>query len=185
MSDFRFASSTAAALVGELGIDPATIDGTGRGGKITAADVRAAGAADAPEVPEGLGEHGQALWGEILAEVHEAEGDWELDRRELHFLERACRVEDELRALEAVIDRDGSTVTGSRGQLVVHPALSEARQLRLVQLRLLSALEIADPAVASTPARQQKRRAADARWGRRDHIQKRRRAVRERASSDG
>jgi hypothetical protein len=72
-----------------------------------------------------------------------AEG-WELDARELHLLERACRCADELDDLEAAVDADGVVVKGSRGQASVHPALSEARQLRLVQLRLLGGIQLPD-----------------------------------------
>lgn len=86
-----------------------------------------------------LGFEGQRLWESIVGDL--AEG-WELDARELHLLERACRCADDLAALEAAIDADGPTTTGSRGQTVVHPALGEARHLRLVQLRLLAALDL-------------------------------------------
>ena len=69
--------------------------------------------------------------------------------------------------LDAAVERDGATVKGSRGQLVVNPALSEARQLELVQLRLLSALELVDPkASRTTPTEARARRGASARWNR-------------------
>jgi len=91
---------------------------------------------------------------------------WELDARELHLLDRACRCADDMALLEIVIAKDGVTTVGSRNQVVVHPALQEVRQLRLVQLRLLGALEIADPAslAGKTAAQQQGRRAVQARW---------------------
>lgn len=114
--------------------------------------------------PTGLGEAGKALWGCIVNDL--ADG-WELDARELHFLAQACTIEDELVLLEAAVDSSGATTEGSRGQTVVHPALSEARQLRLTQLRLLSAIEMTDPQAAvrsSTPAQARARRAANARW---------------------
>jgi hypothetical protein len=114
--------------------------------------------------PVGLGAAGKALWKSILADVGEG---WRLDARERDFLARACRCADELGALEAVVDRDGATVAGSRGQLVTHPALSEARQVRLVLLRLLSSIELVDPAAgerSATPAQARARRAANARW---------------------
>ena len=69
-----------------------------------------------------------------------------MDARELHLLERACRVEDELRELERVVDADGLMSTGSTGQPTIHPALAEARQLRLVQQRLLGSIELCNPA---------------------------------------
>lgn len=75
-----------------------------------------------------------------------------------------------MRALETVVDKDGSTSTGSKGQIVVHPAILECRQLRLTQLRLLSSLEMEDPEARhsrGTPASKRARRAAEARYGRR------------------
>src|SRR5436190_21581081 len=81
----------------------------------------------ADAIPKGLSAPGKALWRAILGDL---EDGWELDRRELHFLERACRAEDQLGALEAVVAKDGSTVSGSRGQTVVHPAVGEARHWR-------------------------------------------------------
>lgn len=92
---------------------------------------------------------------------------WQPDARELHLLARGCRCADELAALEKAIDRDGVTVKGSRGQTVIHPAVSEARQLRLAQMRLLGAIEMVDPesAKSATPNQARARRAAEARWG--------------------
>ena len=94
------------------------------------------------EPPAELGDAGQRLWTSIVDDVGEG---WRLDAREVHLLERACRVEDELRELERVIDDDGLMSTGSAGQPTIHPALAEARQLRLVQQRLLGGIELCDP----------------------------------------
>lgn len=115
--------------------------------------------------PKGLKANGKALWKAIIDGL---EPGWGLDSRELHSLERACRCEDDMRALEKVVDRDGPMATGSKGQAVVHPAVLECRQLRLTQLRLLSALEMEDPAstpIRATPASKRARRAAQSRWG--------------------
>jgi P27 family predicted phage terminase small subunit len=117
-----------------------------------------------PAVPKGLKPSGKALWKAILGDL---ENGWELDRRELHLLERACRVEDEMRDLEAVVDKEGPTTRGSTGQVVVHPAVLESRQLKVTQLRLLSALELQDPDGRSTPSSQRARRAAQSRHGHR------------------
>lgn len=117
--------------------------------------------------PRGLGVAGTDLWTAIVEDLAD---DWTLDARERQFLERACRCADELLALQDAVDRDGVTVVGSRGQVVTHPALSEARQLRLVLLRLLSALEMTDPLRsqrAATPAQARARKAAEARWAQR------------------
>jgi hypothetical protein len=120
--------------------------------------------AEPTRAPAALRSAGRALWESILGDLG---AGWELDARELHLLERACRCADDLAALEAAVDTDGATVKGSRGQTVVHPALSEARQLRLTQARLLGSLELADPAERSTaPARARARKAAEARRSR-------------------
>lgn len=80
-----------------------------------------------PSAPAGIGEPGAALWRSILGDL---DAGWELGSRELHLLARAARCADELANLEAVVDRDGVTVTGARSQVIVHPAVTEARQWR-------------------------------------------------------
>jgi P27 family predicted phage terminase small subunit len=121
-------------------------------------------AAKRPEPPKSLRAPGKRLWRAILRDL---DPGWELDARELHMLLRACRCADELDRLERVLDRDGVTVEGSRGQTIVHPALSEARQIRLAQMRLLGAIELVDPQAAirsATPAQARARKAAETRW---------------------
>ncbi len=118
-----------------------------------------------PKPPAGLKASGRALWRQILSDLAE---NWELDHRELALLREAAIIADQLADLDAVLKRDGVTITGSRGQTVVHPALSEARQLRLAALRLLGALEMVDPRAAkrsATPAQARARKAAESRWG--------------------
>jgi hypothetical protein len=117
-----------------------------------------------PASPEGLNGPGKALWEAIVADV--AEG-WELDRREEHLLMRACRCEDELVEIETTVNRDGVTVAGSRGQTIVHPAITEARQLPdAVQApRRARASDPRDARGTSTPAQARARRAAATRWG--------------------
>jgi hypothetical protein len=118
---------------------------------------------DAESPPEGLRGAGRDLWSAIHADLHE---DFEFDARELHLLERACRCADELADLEQAVDADGVLVTGSRGQTAVHPALSEARQLRLVQLRLLGGIHLPDAdEVPRTVTGLRAQRAARSRWG--------------------
>jgi P27 family predicted phage terminase small subunit len=116
-----------------------------------------------PAAPKALGAAGKRLWKSIAADI---EPGWRLDARELHLLERACRIEDEVRDLERVVDKDGLVTTGSRGQAVVHPALTEARQLRVVQQRLLGGVELCDPRHGSATTNGARARvAANARWG--------------------
>lgn len=117
-------------------------------------------------VPVGLGVEGEALWGRIVADLDDS---WELDERELALLEEAAKTADELAELGEALDREGMTVTGSRGQPVLHPAVGEIRQMRTLLLRLLGALELADPVdslKSATPEQARKRRAATSKWAR-------------------
>lgn len=118
-----------------------------------------------PRPPAGLGKAGAALWRAIVADVGTG---WRLDSRDKQFLLSACVTADRIVALEKAIDRDGVTVKGSRGQIVPHPCISEVRQLELVQLRQLSAVELTNPADAkrpASPASTRAQRAAQSRWG--------------------
>jgi hypothetical protein len=115
-------------------------------------------------VPAGLGVAGTALWTRIVADL---EPPWHLDERELALLTEAARTADDIEALDASIAEQGRTVQGSKGQLVLHPGIAEVRQLRALQLRLLSALALTDPEEAGasgTPHQSRARRAAKARW---------------------
>jgi hypothetical protein len=57
-----------------------------------------------------------------------------------------------MRELERIVDAEGLTTNGSRGQTAIHPALAEARQLRQVQQRLLGAVELCDPSAGTRSA---------------------------------
>lgn len=117
-----------------------------------------------PAPPADLQAPGKALWEAIFGDLS---ADWTLDARERHLLHRAARCADEIAVLEASADRDGVIVTGSRGQAATHPAISEARQLRLTELRLLRELELEDPTAIrsrATPSARRARRAAETRW---------------------
>jgi hypothetical protein len=108
---------------------------------------------------------GEQLRARIAAE-YERNG-YEPDGREAELIDRACSTAESIAALEVVLDADGPTTKGSRGQVVLHPAVSELRQQRLVLLRLLGALDFGSDD-AEQPradlASQRGRRAAQARW---------------------
>lgn len=115
-----------------------------------------------PDPPKALGKDGRRLWRAIVAAL---DVDWQLDRRELHLLERAAKIEDRLAELDAALDAEGPLARGSKGQPVAHPALQESRQLALAQRRLLRDLELADPDKRRDPiVSARARRAARARW---------------------
>lgn len=69
---------------------------------------------------------------------------FDLTSAEALLLDEVARTIDTLDALAAVIDRDGVTTAGSTGQIVVHPAVSEARMARATLQRLLSGLGLAE-----------------------------------------
>jgi hypothetical protein len=83
-----------------------------------------------PPVPKGTGPGGAKLWRETLSRYC-------FEEHELRMLREAVRTTDELDALAAVVAAEGVTI-GAK----VHPALIEARQLRLVLARLIAALRI-------------------------------------------
>jgi P27 family predicted phage terminase small subunit len=115
-----------------------------------------------PDPPKGLGKDGRKLWRAIIGAL---DADWQLDRRELHLLERAAKIEDRLAELDAAVDADGPVVVGSKGQPVAHPGLQESRQLALAQHRLLRDLELSNPDKRRDPiVSARARRAARARW---------------------
>ncbi len=113
--------------------------------------------------PDGLKSDGRLLWFSITGAV--ASGHT-LDAKALHLLERACRCADEIALLDAQVDEDGPVVKGSRGQPTIHPAISEARLLRLVELRLLGQIDLGGDDEPETQARRKARHAAEARWNR-------------------
>jgi P27 family predicted phage terminase small subunit len=114
-----------------------------------------------PKAPQGLHKAGQALWRAVLGDLT---ADWELTVAELHVLGRACECADRIGDLEAQIEADGLTTTGSRGQVVLHPAVSEVRQWQLTEAKLLGSLDLSPP--AETPVQSRAQRAANTRWSR-------------------
>jgi hypothetical protein len=97
-----------------------------------------------PSVPEGIeSEAARNLWECAMR-------DYEFDPPDAALLTEIVRTVDNLESLDATIRRDGLTVAGSKGQRRVHPALVEARQLRVVLARLVNAARL--PVGAVEPA---------------------------------
>lgn len=82
--------------------------------------------------PPGLGTRGRKLWRAIT-------GEFELPEHEAGLLLEACRTSDDLDRLAAVVAAEGVVVDGKP-----HPALVEARQLRIVLSRLVASLRVPD-----------------------------------------
>lgn len=115
----------------------------------------------AQRAPAGLGAKGKALWRTVTAGLR-------LRADELEILAAACRTADQIADLEAAIDK--TLVAGSRGQLVVHPAIPELRQQRQLLASLLGRLDLPEDRSGigsewdGLTSSQRARKAARARW---------------------
>jgi hypothetical protein len=65
------------------------------------------------------------------------------------LLDSVCAALDTIEQLESDVKRDGRTVSGSRGQPIVNPAIPELRQQRAALAKLLAELELESDASRS------------------------------------
>jgi hypothetical protein len=93
----------------------------------------------------------------------------------LAILEQACKATDRIAELDAAMDGQPLTVLGSARQLTIHPLIAEVRSQRGRLASLLKALALPDgqedeeaEEAKALPRTQQARRAAHARWGKRN-----------------
>lgn len=122
-----------------------------------------------------MGAEGRRLWEAVWA-------TYDLDDFEVPPLVQACRLADTVAELEATIAAEGMTVAGSKGQPVLHPAVSELRQSRMAVARLLGQIAFPTgvgsdgragsgspdhptPPIGLTAKQRQAVKAARARWG--------------------
>lgn len=105
-------------------------------------------------IPESLGEAGSALWSSIV-------GKYELRPDELVTLQAACGQADMVSQIEDALVGESLMITGSQGQMVLHPLISEVRQHRSTLARLLAGLKLPDE---SGERPNQQRQAAQSRW---------------------
>jgi hypothetical protein len=88
-----------------------------------------------PAAPAGAKAAGRRLWRSVLRE-------YELEEHELALLREMVRAVDHLDDLAAVVAKDGLMVPGPGMTERVHPAVVEARQLRIALARLAAALRL-------------------------------------------
>jgi P27 family predicted phage terminase small subunit len=117
-----------------------------------------------PRAPAGLGTTGRAFWRHVHHEYAE------LEQGETALLTQACRTLDTITELERAAADDGTMITGSAGQPVLHPAITEIRLQRTAFARLLDQLGLPtedSQAAPASPAARRAQKAAQARWARR------------------
>ena len=110
-------------------------------------------------VPSSLGVAGAQLYREVA-------GTWTLRADEKRVLLDACAEADLVDDLAEAMDGQQKLVTGSQGQLVINPLISEQRQHRMALASLLKQLKLPDES-ADESRSTQARNAANARWGKR------------------
>jgi hypothetical protein len=98
---------------------------------------------------EGLPETWSEGARETFAQVAES---FDLDTSAEATLFHACALESQADHLDAQVLADGRMIPGSSGQLVLHPAISEARLTRVAAVAALRALGIAAGQSASSSA---------------------------------
>lgn len=112
--------------------------------------------------PQHLRESGSQLWEAVTAK-------YALRADELRVLEDACSEADIIDMLRMLIDGDLMT-TGSKGQMILIPAVSEIRQHRAVLASLMRQLKLpedGDEDKAAGERSAKAREAAQSRWARR------------------
>lgn len=110
--------------------------------------------------PDRLGPKGKSLW--------EIATTYELRPDELRVLEDACREADLIERLEIELRNAPLMVSGSMGQQVSSPLVSELRQHRATLNTLLKALKLPDDGAkaGAEDVSSKARAAAHARWSR-------------------
>ena len=122
---------------------------------------------DSVRPPRGLGIHGRRLWRSVAEEL--AEDDLMLTATERNWLHSACKLSDQVAVVESALKNAPMYMTGSMGQSVSNPLLSELRQLHLAVSLTLSRLKIEPPeapGLGIVGGSNHQRRGANMRWGR-------------------
>jgi len=88
-----------------------------------------------PKPPAGTRASGRRLWDDVLRV-------YELEEHELALLREMVRTVDLLDDLAEIVRRDGAMVPGPGLVMRVHPAIVEARQLRIALARLSASLRL-------------------------------------------
>jgi P27 family predicted phage terminase small subunit len=90
---------------------------------------------DAPPMPDGLAERGQAEWCKIWTA-----GRWLYPDQDYAWVEQVARAYDDLATFREEVQRIGLTVEGYNGQMVANPLIAEIRKAEDTIRRCLSQL---------------------------------------------
>lgn len=112
------------------------------------------------DVPASLGDAGARLYRGIAEK-------WDLRPDEERVLLDACAEADLVDDLAEAMRGQSRLVTGSQGQLVINPLISEQRQHRMALASLLKQLRLPDEADSAEARSTKARAAANARWSKR------------------
>jgi len=104
-------------------------------GAMTSVNAVASATNAVPKAPVGTGPRGRKLWADVL-------GVYELDHHELVLLVEMVRTADMLDTLHAIVTKEGAMTRTLAGEPRAHPALVEARQLRIAFARLAASLRL-------------------------------------------
>lgn len=112
------------------------------------------------QYPKGLSARGRAFWKSTT-------DAFDLSDAELELLKEVCRSLDLLDLMADRVELDGLMVTGSTGQLTIHPAVSQANGTRQLVGKLLAQLQLPDEsgeAEVQSFETARARKAAQVRW---------------------
>lgn len=91
-----------------------------------------------PKTPDGLGPEGTKLWREIVSTFDVTE-----EPHKRRILLDACKTADLIERLDEAMQGQPLTASGSMGQLVIHPLISQSQSSRTQLAQLLSRLNFA------------------------------------------
>lgn len=88
---------------------------------------------DVPEAPANIGAHGLIEWEKIWTAGH-----WLLPEQDYHWVAMIAGAYDEIEEYRDKVLEDGLIQTGSMGQVIAHPLISEIRKCQALIMKCLS-----------------------------------------------
>lgn len=98
-------------------------------------------------IPRGLARHGRALWKELTAEYHIVDAGGRAS------LVSACRAEDDIQRLRAIVAADGDIIVDRFHQKQPHPLLTAISRAETAKRQALAALHLDLEPLADQPGK--------------------------------